>query len=148
MGSFRGPISKLDSEQFRNEYLVHFLDHDSPAIRKAVCLHSLSLFCSVSPDFCKAARATAKLLIQAEAQGSKRRSTPLPSELSVTMGTVEKLLMVGIADPDPSIRETVFKQLSRIDTSPALVHYLGNCHFSLSSPSLSCDLINMLQRRI
>jgi hypothetical protein len=36
MGSFRGPISKLDSEQFRNDYLVHFLDHDSPAIRKAV----------------------------------------------------------------------------------------------------------------
>lgn len=36
MGSFRGPVSKLDSEQFRNDYLVHFLDHDSPAIRKAV----------------------------------------------------------------------------------------------------------------
>lgn len=41
------------------------------------------------------------------------------------MGTVEKLLMVGIADPDPCIRETVFRQFSKVDTSPALVHYLG-----------------------
>jgi hypothetical protein len=41
------------------------------------------------------------------------------------MATVEKLLMVGIADPDPTIREAVFKQLSRIETSPAMIHYLG-----------------------
>lgn len=85
----------------------------------------------------KAARATAKLLIQAEAQGNKRRSVPSPSELSVTMGTVEKLLMVGIADPDPSIRETVFNQLSRIDTSPALVHYLGNNFIELTCSQCS-----------
>ncbi|KAH3744281.1 protein kinase, atypical group [Pelomyxa schiedti] len=83
LGSFE--FESLDVRNLRD--WVHFLDADSPAIRK------------------EAAITCAHLMLQA---GDPLPVRGQPGE--VISEVLQKLLMVGIADPDPEIRKTVFEK--------------------------------------
>ncbi|KAL6045690.1 Serine/threonine-protein kinase TOR, partial [Balamuthia mandrillaris] len=76
---------------FVRETVVGFLDDDDSGIRKA------------------AAETCCSLLVRAHRSSAE---APTRGQLAVVTGEVlEKLLIVGIADPDPSVRKTVLSRL-------------------------------------
>ncbi|KAF2071336.1 hypothetical protein CYY_007349 [Polysphondylium violaceum] len=88
LGSF--DFSKHNLLEFVRECVVGYLDDDNPEIRREAAITCAQLM--VRPD----------------------ESAPTRGHSAVVVGEVlEKLLVVGIADPDPSIRRTV---LSSLDT--------------------------------
>lgn len=103
LGSFNliGHIENIDT--FLKEIAMNFLEEGNTAIRK------------------EAAVAVPQLLVSICNNPIPRKSVSSHTLSSTLSEVIEKLLIVGIADPDPIIRKTVLKHLD-----PSLDHLLAD----------------------
>jgi FKBP12-rapamycin complex-associated protein len=122
LGSFnlQGFITNLD--EFLREIVVHYMDGENPLIRKEAAVACAQLLVRSEIAAAESATVTAPTHRRNTAEDIRSaallalntaRAARLTSPL-ILAEVLERLLIVGVADPDPVIRETVLASLDPV----------------------------------